>query len=143
MCLDGPTFVATEGWDWIPAVRDRNSGIWQDVVLSISGALQLGDARVVTHLPLPDTSTADVSIDVPIHNSSTQPMQAKLHAAFEGVSLDKSVTIAPGDSVVSLNPTEYPQLHLLKPRLWWPNGYGRPDLYHLKLARRRSGTLRS
>ncbi len=134
MCLDGPTFVATEGWDWIPAVRDRNSGIWQDVVLSISGALQLGDARVVTHLPLPDTSTADVSIDVPIHNSSTQPMQAKLHAAFEGVSLDKSVTIAPGDSVVSLNPTEYPQLHLLKPRLWWPNGYGRPDLYHLKLS---------
>ena len=23
MCLDGPTFVATEGWDWIPAIRDR------------------------------------------------------------------------------------------------------------------------
>ena len=25
MCLDGPTFVATEGWDWIPAVRDRDT----------------------------------------------------------------------------------------------------------------------
>ena len=29
MCLDGPTFVATEGWDWIPAIRDRDTGIWQ------------------------------------------------------------------------------------------------------------------
>jgi len=22
-----PTFVATEGWDWIPAIRDRDTGI--------------------------------------------------------------------------------------------------------------------
>ncbi len=36
MLLDGPTFVATEGWDWIPAVRDRNSGIWQPVTLRIT-----------------------------------------------------------------------------------------------------------
>ncbi len=134
MCLDGPTFVATEGWDWIPAVRDRNSGIWQDVVLSVSGALQLGDARVVTHLPLPDISQADVAIDVPVHNASLQPVEAKLHAAFEGVALDKSFTAAPGDSVVTLRPADYPQLHIVKPRLWWPNGYGRPDLYHLKLS---------
>jgi hypothetical protein len=141
MCLDGPTFVATEGWDWIPAIRDRNSGIWQDVVLSVNGALQLGDARVVTHLPLPETSSADVSIDVPIHNSSAQPVQGKLHAAFEGVSLDKSLTIAPGDSLVSLSPAEYANLHLLKPRLWWPNGYGRPDLYHLKLSLAEGATV--
>ncbi len=33
MCLDGPTFVATEGWDWIPAVRDRDTGLWQAVRL--------------------------------------------------------------------------------------------------------------
>jgi hypothetical protein len=34
MCLDGPTFVATEGWDWIPAIRDRDTGIWQKVTLT-------------------------------------------------------------------------------------------------------------
>src|SRR6202012_234756 len=27
--LDGPTFGAAEGWDWIPSIRDRNTGIWQ------------------------------------------------------------------------------------------------------------------
>ncbi len=40
MVLDGPTFAATEGWDWIPGVRDRNSGIWQDVTLTASGAVR-------------------------------------------------------------------------------------------------------
>ena len=38
--LDGPTFVATEGWDWIPGVRDRNSGIWQPVTLRITQRAQ-------------------------------------------------------------------------------------------------------
>ena len=40
-------------------------GIWQDVVLSVSDQLQLGDLQVVTHLPLPDVSTAEVEIVVP------------------------------------------------------------------------------
>jgi hypothetical protein len=26
MALHGPTFIATEGWDWIPCIRDRNTG---------------------------------------------------------------------------------------------------------------------
>jgi len=25
LCLDGPTFISSEGWDWIPGIRDRNS----------------------------------------------------------------------------------------------------------------------
>ena len=28
---DGPTFLCTLGWDWIPAIRDRDIGIWQKV----------------------------------------------------------------------------------------------------------------
>ena len=55
-----------------------------------AGALTLGDAQVVTHLPLPGTSSADVSIEVPIHNSSGQPLEARLHAEFEGVVVEKT-----------------------------------------------------
>ena len=29
--IDGPTFLSTIGWDWIPAIRDRDTGIWQKV----------------------------------------------------------------------------------------------------------------
>ena len=52
MCLDGPTFVATEGWDWIPAIRDRDTGIWQPVTLRATDAVKIGDPQVVTTLPL-------------------------------------------------------------------------------------------
>ncbi len=139
MELDGPTFVATEGWDWIPAIRDRNSGIWQDVTLTSTGQLRLGDAQVITKLPLPDTRSADVTIEVPVSNTSDQPAEATLRASFEGVVLEKSVHLAPGETKFTLSPTEFKQLHLLSPRLWWPNGYGKPDLYHLELAVETSG----
>src|SRR5207237_368401 len=29
--VDGPTFLSTIGWDWLPAIRDRDTGIWQKV----------------------------------------------------------------------------------------------------------------
>src|SRR5271154_2324611 len=29
--IDGPTFLSTIGGDWIPAIRDRDAGIWQKV----------------------------------------------------------------------------------------------------------------
>ena len=54
MMLDGPTFGATEGWDWIPGIRDRNIGIWQDVVLTASGAVQVAVPQIITHLTSPD-----------------------------------------------------------------------------------------
>ena len=48
--------------------------------------------------------------------------------------MSKSVTVPPGDSTVKLTPAEFAQLTVQHPRLWWPNGYGKPELYTLKLA---------
>jgi beta-galactosidase/beta-glucuronidase len=132
MELDGPTFMATEGWDWFPPMRDRDTGIWQDVRLIAEGSVSLEDPQVITHLPLPSIETADLTINLPVHNSSTQPVNGVISVSFEGVHLKKSVLATPGDSTVTLTPREFPALHLLHPRLWWPNGYGAPNLYHLQ-----------
>ena len=133
MCLDGPTFVATEGWDWIPAIRDRDTGIWQPVTLSASGMVKIGDPQVVTKLPLPDTSKADIEIDVPLENASDKPVKGTVRATIENVVVSKEVTVAPGKSEIKLAPAEFTQLTLQHPRLWWPNGYGKPELYIAKL----------
>ncbi len=134
MCLDGPTFVATEGWDWIPAVRDRNTGIWQPVTLTATSSVKLGDAQVVTTLPLPDTTRADVEITVPIENTSGSAVNGTLKASFGDATLAKAWTVAPGKSSVTLTPAEFSQLTVQHPRLWWPNGYGKPELYTLHLS---------
>ena len=134
LCLDGPTFVATEGWDWIPGIRDRNTGIWQDVTLKATDSVKIQDPQVVTKLHLPRTDHADVSIAVPLFNDSNTAVKGTLTASFEGVKLSKSVSAVPGQSMVTLTPVEFRQLSIDNPRLWWPNGYGRPELYHLNLS---------
>jgi Glycosyl hydrolase 2 galactose-binding domain-like/Exo-beta-D-glucosaminidase Ig-fold domain/Glycosyl hydrolases family 2/Concanavalin A-like lectin/glucanases superfamily/Glycosyl hydrolases family 2, TIM barrel domain len=134
MCLDGPTFVATEGWDWIPAVRDRDTGIWQPVMLTATSTVKIGDPQVVTSLPLPDTTRADVEITVPLENLSASPVNGTLKASFGDTVITKQVTLPPGKSSVKLTPSEFAQLTVQHPRLWWPNGYGKPDLYTLHLT---------
>lgn len=131
--LDGPTFIASEGWDWIPSVRDRNTGLWQDVVLRSTGPVRLGDSQVVTTLPKPDNSVAEVEIAVPVENLSGAPVQATVRAAFDAVAVEKVVTLAPGVAEVRFTPAEFPQLSVKNPKLWWPNGYGDQILYGLRL----------
>ena len=59
MNLNSPTYLAASGWDWMPAVRDRVSGIWNHVRLRSTGDVVIGDPRVDTVLPdLPDTTSA-------------------------------------------------------------------------------------
>ena len=134
MMLDGPTFGATEGWDWIPGVRDRNTGLWQDVELHATGEVRLGDPRVVTTLPLPDRSTADVAITAALTNLSGGPVKGELVAAFDDVRVAKRVTLQPGANAVALTPAEFAALRVRNPKLWWPNGYGEPALHALTLS---------
>jgi hypothetical protein len=133
MAIDGPTFMATEGWDWVPPMHDRDTGLWQNVHLVATGPVAIQDPQVITHLPLPDITQSDISVNVPLKNFSQEPVSGTLTAAFEGVVVHKELTLPPGEHTILLSPAEFPQLHLNHPRLWWPNGYGKPELYNLEL----------
>ena len=141
LAIDGPTFVATEGWDWIPGIRDRDTGLWLPVELQAHGTVKIGDPHVVTDLPLPRTDSADMYITVPINNSAGAPAQVTVRAAFDDVTVEKTVTAAPGTSEVKLTPAEFRQLHVLNPKLWWPNGYGDPTLHALTLTATTGGAV--
>jgi hypothetical protein len=139
IAIDGPTFAAAEGWDWIPGIRDRNTGIWQDVELRASGDVRLLDPQVLTLLPLPKTDRAEVTIVAPVLNTHERPMDVTVTVEFEGVNLRKTMQVAPGRSEIRFSPKEFSALSIQNPRLWWPNGYGEPALYHLKLSARDAG----
>ena len=62
--LDGPTFLSTIGWDWLPAIRDRDTGIWLPVTLDTTGPARLRDPFVRTELSA-DHSTADLALSTP------------------------------------------------------------------------------
>jgi hypothetical protein len=141
LAIDGPTFVATEGWDWIPGIRDRDTGLWLPVELEATGPVQIGDPHVVTDLPLPRTDSADIYITVPVRNDSPGPQTVTVRATFDNVSVEQSVNAPPGLTEVEFAPSTYPQLHVLNPRLWWPNGYGDPALHDLTISASDGGAI--
>ncbi len=133
LAIDGPTFVATEGWDWIPGIRDRDTGLWRPVELVAHGAIRIIDPHVVTDLPLPRIDRADVYVTVPIENGGAAG-RVTVRVAFEGVAVEKTVVAPPGRSEIAFTPDDYPQLRVDNPKLWWPNGYGEPHLYAIDYA---------
>ncbi|WP_263376683.1 glycosyl hydrolase 2 galactose-binding domain-containing protein [Granulicella aggregans] len=141
MMLDGPTFGATEGWDWIPGIRDRNMGLWQDVLLTSRGSVEVQVPRIITHLPLPDTSRAELTVMVPLANSSASSVRGTVEVAFDGVRLAREVTVPPAGTTLTLKPSEFKQLVIENPRLWWPNGYGKPELHTMTLTFRVAGRI--
>jgi beta-galactosidase/beta-glucuronidase len=131
---DNPTFHATIGWDWIPTMRGRDTGIWNSVYLTTTGPVTVEDPFVTTSLPLPDTSRADVAVTVTLRNHDAREVSGTLRGRLGEVRFETPVTIGAGAArVVRLDPTTHPALRLQQPRLWWPAGYGEPALHRTEL----------
>ncbi len=131
---DNPTFHASVGWDWIPTIRGRNTGIWNKVYLSESGPVTIENPFVSAHLPLPDTTSADIKVEVTLCNHGSKSISGTLRGKIGEVSFEQPVTIAASNTInVKLNPSTNPSLRLSHPKLWWPNGYGEQNLYTVEL----------
>nr|WP_329616963.1 discoidin domain-containing protein [Streptomyces brevispora] len=141
MMRNGPTYLSVSGWDWMPPVRDRAAGIWNHVRLRSTGTALLGDPQITTELPnLPALDVAEVTLTVPVRNAGSEALRVTVRAAFGDVRVAKTVTVPAGKSVDAvLAPKEFPALRVRRPRLWWPNGYGKPDLYDLTLKAETGG----
>ena len=141
LSLDGPTFIASMGWDWIPGIRDRNMGIWQDVRLQVVGEVKIGDPHVISNLPLPDTTKATLTIMVPVKNLTNATVNGTVQAGFNGATINMPYTLnANEEKILVFEPEKYAELNIQKPKLWWPNGYGAQNLYDLSLQAKTGDT---
>ncbi len=132
--IDGPTFLSTIGWDWLQPVHDRDTGIWQKVYLSATGPVVMKDPYVTTDLPLPKTDSSDVSVQTTIENVGDKPVQGVVRGTIQNITFERQVELAAHSTQqISFNAQNTPALRIENPRLWWPNGYGQPNLYHLHL----------
>ena len=132
--IDGPTFLCTLGWDWLPEIHDRDSGIWQKVYLSASGPVLVRDPLVTTDLPLPKTDSSDVSVQATVENVTDKPVKGVLQGTIEDIKFQQPVELAAhAKQQIAFNPANTAALRIANPRLWWPNGYGPQNLYHLHL----------
>ncbi len=142
LSLDGPTFISSIGWDWIPGIRDRNAGIWQDVKLRIGSDVLIGDPLVTSDLDLPDTTFARIKIAVPVKNATQSSKEGVLSVKMEKINIQQPYSLQPGEEkTITFDPQQFAELNIRNPRLWWPNGYGNPELYDLTLQTSIANTL--
>ncbi len=119
----------TAGWDWIQPVRDRNTGIWDQVTVEETGELRLVDPHVVSIVPgvrLPDGPQAPAMLRVTtaVENPTSERIQGTVVCTVDGRSVIQSASV-PAGSTVSV---AVPEISVTSPSLWWPNGYGPQSL---------------
>ena len=138
--IDGPTFLSTIGWDWLSAVRDRDTGIWLPVTMDATGPVVVRDPFITADL-LAAHNSAELHLSTTLENKSAKPVTGTLtglihlqNAKEHEITFHQSVTIAAnGTEAVALDSKSTPELQLSDPKLWWPNGYGTQNLYTLTL----------
>lgn len=136
------TMQSSVGWDWIPPVRDRNIGIWQKVYLEETGDIDIRDTQVITDLPLPKTDYAYLTIRTFLVNTKKTSVNGILKGKIIDKSSNKSVlTFSKRHQVkgntekeIILTVNDIDDLKISNPKLWWPNGYGNPNLYDIELT---------
>ena len=125
-----PTYLASASWDWIPYVPGLNSGITDDVYLSNTGKIVMEDPWIRTSLP--SNARADLDIKVEVKNVSAQNQQGELTGTIMpgNITFTKKFDVEAGrHTTVAVSKEQFAGLSIANPKLWWPNGYGDPNLY--------------
>ena len=70
---DNPTIHAAVGWDWLPTIRGRDIGIYNDVTVTYGGFVQLENAWMVTDLDISEMSANISAKNLAAGRAVTQP----------------------------------------------------------------------
>jgi hypothetical protein len=133
--VGSPNYVSSAGWDWMPYVPGLNSGITDNVYLSNTGDVTIKDPWIRANLPT--NARADLSVNLEVKNNASSSQAAIIKGVITpgNIEFQKKVYVdANGTTDVKLNKRDFEQLMINSPKLWWPNGYGEPNLYNCKLS---------
>ncbi|XP_042475909.1 mannosylglycoprotein endo-beta-mannosidase isoform X2 [Macadamia integrifolia] len=128
-----------EGWDWMTPIRDRNTGIWDEVSISVTGRVKIVDPHLVSSF-FDDYKRVYLHTTTELENRSAWVAECSLSiqvtTELEGNFFlvehlqTQHLSIPPGAHVQYT----FPQLFFYKPNLWWPNGMGEQSLYNVGIT---------
>jgi|WetSurMetagenome_2_1015567.scaffolds.fasta_scaffold00403_3 mannosylglycoprotein endo-beta-mannosidase len=128
------TMQCTAGWDWICPIRDRNTGIWDQVCFEITGSVDIRNPYIETRVPgirVPGKKQepAYIKTSVELKNTSPVIVQGTLKTEVKGQVINVKVILNPLEEKV----IQVPEFKVENPLLWWPNGMGDQPLYQMKI----------
>jgi exo-1,4-beta-D-glucosaminidase len=128
--------------DWNPAPPDKDMGLWNRVYLSTSGPGELRHPFVSTSLDLPSLKSAHLTVSAEVRNSTRQPIKGTLEGKILDIHFSQEVELDPEESKeVIFAPSEFHQLNVPDPHLWWPAQMGTPNLYPLEMQFQVNGAV--
>ncbi len=124
----------TPGWDWVCSVPDRNTGIWDQVSIEITGPVDIQNPYVKTRVPgkrIPGNKQepAFINISAELVNATKENQDGTLIAKIGDKKWTVPAKIVKGKTVK----IDFPEIKMENPKLWWPNGMGTQDLYPLEI----------
>jgi len=107
--------------DWNPGMPDKDMGLWRDVHLDATGPATIRFPQAITHLNLPATDKAELTIGAELVNGTKHAVTGTLKGQIEGIAFSQEVHLAANETkVVKFTPDKFAQLRIDNPRLWWP-----------------------
>ncbi|PIA30739.1 hypothetical protein AQUCO_05400086v1 [Aquilegia coerulea] len=123
-----------EGWDWMTPIRDRNTGIWDEVTIFVTGPVKIVEPHLVSTF-YDNYERAYLHCTTELENRSAWAVDCSLNiqvtADLEGNFClvehlhTQELSIPPGSCIQYT----FPPLFFYRPNLWWPNGMGKQSLY--------------
>jgi beta-mannosidase len=111
------------GWDWHPRLVTR--GIWDETALVVRKPVRLSDVSLDYTLN-GDLTKAQLRLSIQGVQISGKSFKWTLKDPQGKVVLEKQGQLTADEQTV--------EGELISPSLWWPNGYGNPDLYSNELS---------
>jgi hypothetical protein len=130
-----PTYLAAAGWDWMPYVPGRLAGITGNAYIEITGDVTMEDSWIRSQLE--SNEIAYLYVSSALKNSSNIKKEVTISGIIQpgNIEFSKKISIDAGaTSKIYLDRQDFSQFIVAKPKLWWPNGYGEPNLYTCKLT---------
>jgi len=125
----------TAGWDWICSIPDRNTGIWDQVSLEVTGSVEVKNSFVETRVPgirqpVKRQDPAFLHASTVLNNCTGQTLTGFATAEVDGQKVKVTVELQPGEEKT----ITFPEIVVKNPKLWWPNGYGDQPLYQVRIS---------
>ncbi|MDF1549317.1 MAG: glycoside hydrolase family 2 TIM barrel-domain containing protein [Bacteroidales bacterium] len=114
--------------DWNPAAPDRNMGIFRPIKIKFNGGIRLKNSFAESKLNN-DFTEADLFLSTVLVNMHEESISGKLRIRGDQFFIEKNITLnANEEKLIKINPTDFPELKIKNPKLWWPHTVGDPVL---------------
>ena len=125
-----PSYLAGAGWDWMPYVPGRLAGITGNCYVATSADVVMEDPWMRSQLTTLDR--AELTFTTDVRNLSDEQRTATVQGTIQpgNIHFEKQVLLRPHEKrTVHIDRNDLEAMVVNHPALWWPNGYGEPNLY--------------